>query len=150
MKEITGNLWDYYGKPKTYLCITTNGFVKKDGTAVCGRGCAKEANIKHPDFAENLGWLLITEGNKFQWVLPYLYAFPVKYNWWEKADLKLIRKSALELKDCITKICEIHGGAIDIKFILPRPGCGNGGRTWEEVKPLLEDLPDNVFVITPA
>jgi len=36
----------------------------------------------------------------------------------------------------------------EIKGNLPRPGCGNGHRTWEEVKPLLDGLPDNVWVIT--
>ena len=64
MKEITGDLWDYYRRPMHTICITTNGTIKKNGKAVMGRGC------------------------------------------------------------------------------------GNGQLTWEEVRPLLEGLPDNVLVIS--
>ena len=41
MNEITGNILNYIGKPKTLVCITTNGFVKNNGEAVMGAGCAK-------------------------------------------------------------------------------------------------------------
>lgn len=40
MREITGNLWDYYEKPGYVVCITTNGVVNAKGRAVMGRGCA--------------------------------------------------------------------------------------------------------------
>lgn len=32
--------------------------------------------------------------------------------------------------------------------VLPRPGCGNGRLTWEQVKPVIKFLPDNVWVIS--
>lgn len=38
--EVVGNMWAI---PADAYCITTNGFVKKNGEAVMGAGCAKEA-----------------------------------------------------------------------------------------------------------
>ena len=40
MIEIKGSL---FNEPCDAFCITTNGFIKKDGTCVMGRGCAKQA-----------------------------------------------------------------------------------------------------------
>ena len=48
MIEIHGNLWQL---PATWRGITTNGFVRKNGTAVMGRGCAREAATRFPGFA---------------------------------------------------------------------------------------------------
>ncbi len=144
MIEIVGGLWNYYGKPGFVVCITTNGFVKKNGEAVMGRGCAKEAKLRFPGIAGYLGDLLKRDGNRFRMLGdPYhLVAFPVKLDWWENADPVLIVNSAAALRtEAIAKK--------DVTFILPRPGCGNGGLRWEEVGPLLEGiLPDNVWVIT--
>lgn len=144
MKEIKGNLWDYYRKRGYIVCLTTNGTVKNNGEAVMGRGCALEATKRIPGIAKKLGEKIRVWGNETQWIDDdgYLLAFPVKHNWWEKADLELIKESAEYLKE-IAEDRENEG----MNFILPRPGCGNGKRTWEEVKPLLEDLPDNVLVI---
>ena len=143
MKEIRGNLWDFYGKPGYVVCITTNGTLKKNGEAVMGRGCAKEAQKRIPRVAAKLGILIAEEGNVLNRIpSEMVLAFPVKHNWWEKADLTLIRRSAEQLK----------ARDAEYIFILPRPGCGNGQRDWlREVKPLLEavGLPDNVWVISP-
>lgn len=141
MLEITGNLWDYYGKPGHVVCITTNGFVKKNGDAVMGRGCAWEATQRIPDIARTLGNWIRDKGNVPGWIrydLP-LIAFPVKHNWFEKADIKLIRDSADWLR--------LAAKGSPHTFILPRPGCGNGQLTWSSVKPALFYLPDNVLVI---
>lgn len=147
MKEIYGDLWEYYDKPNHIICITTNGTVKKNGCGVMGRGCAKELLERVPDadillgshlqsFGNNIGILCVDDQKQIRVIV-----FPVKHNWWEKADLTLIRKSAEQLNlIAITRA--------DEAYILPRPGCGNGHLNWGEVKPLLEDLPDNVLVIT--
>lgn len=146
MKEITGELWDYYGKRGYVVCITTNGTVKKDGAAVMGRGCAKEATQRFPGIDKQLGERLQRCGNNCHALLNpdkkiVTQTFPTKHNWWEPSDLDLIRRSAIQLGGLASM-------AVNLIFILPRPGCGNGQRTWAEVKPLLEDLPDNVWVIS--
>ena len=144
MKEVRGNLWDYYGKDGFVVMLTTNGTVKRDGCAVMGRGCALEAKKRIPGIDKQLGQLMGRGTRRFCWPLDdgRLMAFPVKHEWHQKADLALIRESA----QFMTAFAKAHEK--DTVYILPRPGCGNGHRTWAEVKPLLDGLPDNVWVIT--
>lgn len=142
MIEITGNIWDYLNQPRTVLLITTNGFVKKNGEAVMGRGCALEASTRFPYFSKHLGKFLQNYGNHLYIFRSNLWTFPVKYNWYEKADLNLIKQSAEEL------LSNINMGTDDWQYILPRPGCGNGNLNWSEVKPVIEFLPNSVKVIT--
>jgi hypothetical protein len=145
MKEIVGNLWTFQFPntgPEAYIrCITTNGFIKQNGQAVMGRGCAAEACRLYPGAALRLGQEIKIKGNVCIWINTGLLTFPVKHNWWEKADLELIAKSAQRLNYIARYMIT------DKWYILPRPGCGNGSRSWDEVRPILEGLPDNVLVI---
>jgi hypothetical protein len=143
MKEIQGELWDYYGTPNTLICLTTNGAVKKNGEGVMGRGCAYEATQRIPGIAKTLGRSLSVYGNQFIPDTQRGFAFfPVKHHWREQADLNLIQRSA-EALDRLSRAV----GMRDWTFILPRPGCGNGRLGWPEVKRVIEFLPDNVWVI---
>ena len=152
MKEITGELWDYYGKRGYIVCITTNGTLKTNGEAVMGRGCAAQAKARFAGIAKILGDQIQQWGNDVHIVSvtrngnlsSHLIAFPVKHNWWEKADLELIRKSADALHKW-TRDPEFKR----MKFVLVRAGCGNGGLRWEDVQPILSNLPDCVLVIHP-
>ena len=145
MKEISGDLWEYYEKQEFLICITTNGFVKANGEAVCGRGCAKEATKQIPGFARLLGSRLKQYGNApgimrtspDEWGV---FIFPVKHNWWEEASSNLILAGAHAL-------FEQAQANPNTTFVLPRPGCGNGKLKWDDVKPLIEFLPDNVWII---
>src|SRR5260221_6014769 len=94
MREIIGNLWDHWKLENTYICITTNGTLKKNGEAVMGRGCALEAKKKIPGIAGLLGAHIAARGVTagYLHVLP-LIVFPVKYRWFEKANLDLIAAS---------------------------------------------------------
>lgn len=136
MIEVTGDLWGY---PVAYRCITTNGFVKKDGSCVMGRGCAKEATERYPGIEFDLGKLITKYGNIVMKPRDGLYTFPVKHKWWEKADLNLIKQSTAQLFYILQD---------KVECVIPRPGCGNGGLKWDDVKPILKDLPDNYKVIT--
>lgn len=141
--EVTGNMWDI---PADAYCITTNGFVKKNGEAVMGAGCAKEAAQRWPELPDVLGLLIQTDGNIVQWIpdsdIHYIVTFPVKHNWWEKADLPLIEQSA---KDLMLGI-EYRGRQ---KVLLPRPGCGNGRLKWDDVSKMLEPILDErVWIVS--
>ena len=141
MIEVTGNLWTY---PADWHVITTNGFVKKNGECVMGRGCALEAKTKYPDLAKKLGHAIKIYGNRMWWFPEYMLAtFPVKHQWFEKADLELIKDS---VDTFLMNIKEFD----KCEFVMPRPGCGNGQLKWEDVKPIVSKLPDNVKVITYA
>ena len=141
MKEIKGNLWDYYDKGE-WIVITTNGSIKNNGACVMGRGVAKDARDRFPNLDKVLGKAIQVFGNQL-FVLNSLtgmrlISFPVKHNYYEKADLNLIEKSCKQLSFVTRPNMTIY---------LPRPGCGNGGLDWKDVKPILEKYLDNRFVV---
>lgn len=150
MLEKFGNIWDL-AKDYDAIVITTNGYVKKDGSAVMGRGIAKEASWRYPDLPKRLGWNLGQEGNipcAFTDYKPYIITFPVKPafgpdgipGWLVRADINLIKESAIKLIETVDWL-ELQ------KVILPRPGCGNGRLTWEQVKPIIEPILDDRFTV---
>lgn len=137
MLEVVGDLWAY---PADVRCITTNGYITKAGKCVMGKGCAKEAKDKFPGIDKELGLLIHLHGNVVHKLRDDLYSFPVKHKWYEKADIELIKRSAQTI---------FHIMPVDARVVLPRPGCGNGGLRWEDVKPVLEPILDDRFhVIT--
>jgi len=146
MIEQYGNIWALKGNA---ICVTTNGFVKKNGEAVMGRGIAKEANEYYPGLSKTLGGFIKLYGNH---VFPLYFdgqsdqiilSFPVKHNWFETADMELIRRSCQELMEYVDKTSPIK------RALLPRPGCGNGRLRWEDVKKEIEPLlDDRISVVT--
>ena len=142
---IKGNLWTL---PAHIVCLTTNGFVKKDGSCVMGRGCAKEAKELWPGLDFYLGRLIIANGNHVQVLRDdpqrHVVSFPVKHNWWEEADLDLIEQSCQELQGVVNSYEEDYN--IRRAFVaLPRPVCGNGKLEWKDVKPICEKYLDDRF-----
>ena len=168
MKQITGDLFNMQGFD--IKVITTNGFVKNNGEAVMGRGCAKPASKMWSELPAYLGKQIREHGNHVHHIASIktskahfeldkansyeLYSFPVKPTWerqngklipgWAcKAQLELIARSAHELVKIV--------GNLSLKepaVLLPRPGCGNGERTWKEVEPILNEILDNRFTTT--
>lgn len=139
MLEQTIDLWEPYDQGAV-ICITTNGTVKNNGECVMGRGCAAQAKKLFPKLPKRLGDRLREEGNHTHFFEDIrIISFPVKHNWYEKADLKLIERSAQELASWDRDLGTIY---------IPRPGCGNGQLKWEDVKPYLEFLPDKYVLVT--
>ena len=143
MLEAEGDLWEY---PADARVITTNGFLKKDGTLVMGRGVALQAKTRYPILPSLLGNLVALRGNVVNLVVTdheppiQIATLPVKHVYWRSADTELIKKSLVDL----VKLAD----EMEWKVVaLPRPGCGNGGLSWEDVKPLLVDVLDDRFVV---
>jgi len=121
---------------------------KGDGTLVMGAGVAKDFATRFPDIPKIWGeaTLLIKNGKLKSNIIvtPHsddlsLVSFPTKYNWKDKSDLDLIKRSAIQLYT----ISQALGWK---KILLPRPGCSNGGLLWgSQVKPLLETILDERF-----
>jgi len=158
MIEIRGNLWSVKADWK---CITTNGYVKADGRAVMGRGCAAEAKTLFTGIDATLGRALHLFGrDAVNGVTPTsvvycgqvvplyhdehygtIVSYPVKREWNKPALLWLISRSAKQLRF----LAEAAGWP---KVVLPRPGCGNGNLDWQQVRPILEaELPEDSFQI---
>ncbi|WJZ23542.1 Macro domain-like protein [Listeria phage LIS04] len=146
MRELIGDAWTV--APGSVLCITTNGVVKRNGSAVMGAGIAKQATRRLKGIDEKLGAQLKLRGNHTQLIGYYfpagkrtaVVAFPVKHHWRDSADINLIQRSAKEL----VKLSDKLGWS---EIYLPRPGCGNGNLEWSEVKPILSVILDNRFII---
>jgi hypothetical protein len=141
IREISGDIWDYLGE--AVICLTTNGLVNKKGEAVLGRGCARQAAEHFPDLPARLGALLAGGGNHVHLLGDGLVSFPVEESPWANPDLRLIRRSAEELR----AKADLEGWT---RIVVPRPGCGGGGLGWPEVRPLLEDILDDRFMVISA
>lgn len=167
MKEKRGNI--FYEECDA-LCITTNGYVKKTGEAVMGKGCALEAVKELPQLPKILGYHLRTYGNRVQYLMSVnnlaVLNFPVKPDsaiydtglkmvqhmlnkfslgdvvpgWALKADTAIIVESCEQL----VEMTDAYGWK---KVVLPRPGCGAGELDWKEIKPILEEYLDDRFVV---
>jgi hypothetical protein len=166
MKVYKTDIWKALGK--AVLCVTTNGFVKEDGSGVMGAGIAKQAKERFPGIEYRLGYHLMTKGNcvGIIWENPILCSFPVKPTimkitskhqlvphmrdkiklntnapgWACVASLDLIRLSAQELFDLTEKNSWKH-------VCLTKPGCYNGNLRWEDVEPILDGIFDERFYI---
>lgn len=128
-----------------YVCVTTNGYVKKDASGVMGRGNAKAMADLIKPLPSLLGLHLRTYGNHVGFIYKRVIAFPVKpeagrpsdaltgLNYTGKvpgfhckAQLSLIERSAEEL------IRLIEYTELPLVY-LPMPGVGNGGLSENEV-----------------
>lgn len=130
--------------------ITTNSFVKKNGRLVMGAGIAKAIRdrfqidgILGEEIKNRCGHL----GEYNVLCCPqrlgstWLCAFQVKYHFANAADLQLIWRSTQRLK-----AYALNHPALQMH--LNFPGIGNGKLDYEAVKPIVDELPDNVNVWT--
>jgi hypothetical protein len=154
MNIIKANIIDLWKQGKI-VCVTTNGFVKKDGSAVMGRGNALAMAQIIPDLPKLLGQFIKKYGNRVGFIYQRsVIAFPVKpitgdYNnllthiqkrykstdinipgFWCKADVNIIETSMNQLNSLIKKfnLEEVY---------LPVPGVNNGQLKFTDVEPIL-------------
>jgi len=164
MNILKANVIDLW-KQNNIVCITTNGFVKKSGEGVLGRGNALAMARTVPTLPKLLGNFITKYGNRVGFIYERsIICFPVKpvtgnYSqvlshikkrykptdvnipgFWCKADLKIIETSLLQLNLLIEKF-KVP------RVYLPLPGCSNGQLTFQEIKPLLENASDNITFI---
>lgn len=141
MREEFGDFWAFLGDIHV---ITTNGTPKSNNACVMGRGIAREAKIR---FDKTLGREIKNHGNRVhklgRWIRAdgatfNIMSFPVKHQWFEQADIELIKDSAARLAYEVTN---------DKRIIMVRLGCGNGGLLWSVVKEAVEDYFDDRFII---
>ncbi len=138
MKEIRGDIWEY--RASAIVAITTNGQVSRSGKAVMGRGVAAQAALLFPDMAQLLGRRLVEGGNHVHYLGENIVSFPVEHSPYQVPDLGLIERSAQEL----VALADEQGWR---SVVVPRPGCGGGGLSWDEVRPLLDRCFDDRFTV---
>lgn len=145
MRETQGDLWTWDDGNVVARVITTNGFVKNDGSAVLGAGVAKQAVERFGHQLEQMvGTYIVKYGNHVHAFRPkpelgrpyWLITFPVKPDrapdgrpgFLADADERLIVRSAKELLAFYLGM--IEEGTV----VMPRPGCGNGHLEWDDIR----------------
>ena len=137
MLEVCGDIWELGAG---VIVVTTSGSLTRAGKAVMARGVAGQAARRFPHLPGELGLLLQSSGNHVHLLSDGIVSFPVEESAWEWPDLRLIARSAQELRE----LADRQGWG---KVLVPRPGCGGGGLDWREVRPLLEGAFDDRFVV---
>ena len=139
MKEISGDLWDYH-RQGLVVAITTGGQLEKGGYCAMPRGCARQAKDRFDGLSWTLGQQILMHGNHVFDLGHRIVSFPVEESPFEVPDVRLIERSCREL----VELADYKGWQ---QVVVPRPGCGGGGLLWEEIKPKLEILFDDRFLI---
>lgn len=169
MRESKGDMFEK--KPSSAIVISTNGYRKANGQAVLGRGCAQKAAQMYPELPKLLGEQLRQHQNRVHHFImkgdKNLVTFPVKPafdycdgdkrnvvkhmqkrfkpgdlipGWACVAEPELIIHSATEL----VKLTNFNGWE---DVICPRFGCGAGELDWDDMKPMLDPILDDRFIV---
>lgn len=140
MIEITGNIWEL---DTDVICVTTNGIINLNGELIMGAGIAKQAMLRYPELPTIFGKHVKKYGNtpcEYKTVFgTSIVSLPTKHHWRGVSDLCLIRKSLQLIKKMFPD---------NLRIALPRPGCGNGGLIWDDIKIYIEYmLPEDRFIV---
>lgn len=164
MKEIKKDLFECISDQDVdAICITTNGHYTKGGLAVMGGGCAGEAAKRWPEVPRRLGKMLKTFMSNIPYVIGavnengdhleltkelmdqrqykcLIFSFPTINNLVDGSNIQLIKQSATIMMD--------YANRYTLKqIILGRPGVGIGGLMWSDVKPEIEKILDDRFIV---
>lgn len=164
MKELKEDLFEcIFDSEVDAICITTNGNYSRSGVAIMGGGCAGEAARRWPEMPLRLGKMLRSFMSNIPFVIGavnenaealeltkelvdsrqfkcLVFSFPTINNLIDGSNLELIKQSATIMMDYANQ----YGLK---KIVLGRPGVGIGGLSWSEVKPEIESILDDRFVI---
>lgn len=140
MQVVEGDIWEYHAQG-AWIIITTNAGLTKSGLAVMGRGVALQASERFPTLRSRLGAALRTidrsaEAESIPCVAfedLRIICFPVKWTFYDDAELDLIEASA---RHCMQLLDEI--GIATIYSV--KPGCGSGHLLWSQVQPILAPI----------
>jgi hypothetical protein len=147
-----GDIWQEIGKAGVIL-VTSNSYVNSAGCLVMGKGAAREAALRWPllprilgdyilQFSRHLGeYGVMFVGKDVLETTSDIGIFQVKRHFRDMAHPGLITMSAYMLRDYAHRYERIA---------LNYPGIGNGRLRAEDVRPLLEPLPDSVVVYKKA
>ena len=139
MREITGDLWEQHRQGQV-VAITTGGLIEKGGACAMPRGCARQAKDRFEGLAWTLGQQILMHGNHVFDLGRRILSFPVEESPFEVPDIRLIERSCREL----VELTDYKGWS---QVIVPRPGCGGGGLEWHDLKPKLDAIFDERFLI---
>ena len=144
--KLIRSLLDYstpWELPNVYL-FTGNGIIKQNGAIVMGRGAAKQVRDSYPGIDRAFGKLIRDNPDDYMLIhkmgsIQFLGWFKVKNHWQQPADLKLI--------ELATAALSLHASDYPIHtFHMNFPGVGNGRLNDSAVLPIIETLPDNVWI----
>lgn len=147
----TGDMWSAYGRVDHFL-VTTNSYIKKDGSLCMGTGIAKQAADRYREVPIEAGRLLrellgFKPGENtdpyhlIRQVAPTCKVgiFQTKFHYRNPSSMALVAASA----DALARLAVIHAHR---SFALNFPGIGHGGLPRDVVLSLLSSLPDNVEI----
>lgn len=157
MKLINEKL-DYskFYQPHQVVIFTANSTLTKNGRLVMGAGAAKECRDNFIDIDKAFGYRLrslyknLLKSDRFYYIetiakslkhnnLVKVGAFQTKCDWRKKSPIDLIQASVKELKN--VSVCNPTK-----EFHMNFPGINYGRLSVDRVTPIIEELPDNVFV----
>lgn len=142
MKIVNRNIWDDVDE-LDYIGVTTNSTLKKTGDLVMGAGIAKEAKKRYPECPKFFGEIVKKRNaeNGFYGMIIYnkIFALQTKVHWRDKSPIEVVEKS-------LAMLSVAAGAAPHMKIGIPFPAINNGGRSVEDIMPLLQKLPDNITV----
>lgn len=146
MIELTGDIWEAHALGH-WIAITTNPIVNARGELVMGRGVAQQAAERCRGLAKTLGTWATTVGGFYPAAVAEhrIITFTVKRHWRERAIPSLIERSAIQIKTLALGLQPFCPKILPLYMV--RPGCGNGGLRWEDVRPLLEPIFNSVDFI---
>lgn len=137
-----------YSKPhslRSVILFTGNSYINQRGELVMGRGAALTVKKQFPDLPKKFGDCIAVKGKEYgvifvtQFPLHTMGVFQVKQHFKDKADTLLIKNSTKKLKKYADQSPHLF-------FHMNFPGIGWGGLTEKQVMPIIETLPDNVWI----